>query len=328
MQEIKDFSRLLPQVNESNFEEIALQLFNLQYKNNLLYQTYADYLGRSAGRVKSLIDIPYLPISFFKSHPVKTGRWEAATEFSSSGTTGSITSRHAVPDLDFYLHHSVSCFEYFFGSIRDYHFLALLPSYLERSGSSLVAMMDHFIKQDETGQSGFYLKNEEELLAHLAKLKTSQKKTMLWGVSFALLDLAERRDIDLGHCLVMETGGMKGRRREVTREELHATLCQGLKTSHISSEYGMTELMSQAYAREGGYFQCPPWMKVVLRDINDPLEQAPAGRAGAINVIDLANLYSCAFIETEDLGRLSDRGLEVMGRMDNSDIRGCNLMIA
>jgi hypothetical protein len=328
LQELKDFSRLLPQVNESNFEEIALQLFNLQYKNNLLYQTYADYLGRGADRVKSLIDIPYLPISFFKSHPVKTGRWDAETEFSSSGTTGAITSRHAVPDLDFYLKHSVACFEYFFGPLRDYHFLALLPSYLERSGSSLVAMMDHFIKQDETGQSGFYLKNEDELLAQVAKLKSSGKKTMLWGVSFALMDLAERKDVDLSHCLVMETGGMKGRRREVTREELHSFLCEGLKTSGICSEYGMTELMSQAYALEGGYFRCPPWMKVVLRDINDPLEQAPAGRAGAINVIDLANLYSCSFIETEDLGRLSERGFEVLGRMDNSDIRGCNLLIA
>lgn len=328
MQEIKDFSRLLPQVNESNFEEIALQLFNLQYKNNLLYQTYADYLGRNASNVKSLVDVPYIPISFFKSHTVKTGRWVAETEFSSSGTTGAITSRHAVPDIDFYLRHSVACFEYFFGSVHDYHFLALLPSYLERSGSSLVAMMDYFIKQDKTGHSGFYLKNEEELLAQIAKLRSSQKKTILWGVSFALMDLAERRDVNLSHCLIMETGGMKGRRREVTREELHSFLCEGLKVDHICSEYGMTELMSQAYSRQAGYFQCPPWMKVILRDINDPLDRAPEGKAGAINIIDLANLYSCSFIETEDLGRLSERGFEVLGRMDNSDIRGCNLMIA
>ena len=329
LQEIKDFAQSLSKINETNFEEIALCLFNLQYKNNLLYQTYADNLGRKPDSVITLKDIPFFPISFFKTHTVKTGRWGSKMEFISSGTTGSVTSQHSVLDPNFYLRNSVNCFEYFFGSLSNYHFLALLPSYLERTGSSLVAMMDYFIKQDSSGQSGFFLKNEQDLLRKLIELKSSSKKIILWGVSFALLDLAEKEEIDLSHCMIIETGGMKGRRKELTREELHGFLCEGFKVEAIHSEYGMTELMSQAYALDRGYFQCPPWMKVILRDVNDPFESVDRGRVGAINIIDLANAHSCAFIETEDLGRITKDGyFEVLGRMDNSDIRGCNLMLS
>ncbi len=327
-QEINHFVSRLSKVNDRTFEEIAIQLYKFQYKNNLLYQTYANNLDRRPDSVDNLGRIPFLPISFFKSHPVKSGSWDARTEFTSSGTTGSTTSSHLVPDLNFYLQNSVHCFEYFFGPVSDFHFLALLPSYLERTGSSLVAMMDYFIKRDSSGQSGFFLNNEEQLLAKLNVLKLSSKKTMLWGVSFALLDLAEKRSIDLSHCLIVETGGMKGRRKELTREELHSFLCEGFHVESICSEYGMTELLSQAYAVERGYFRCPPWMKVILRDVNDPFSTVSVGKVGAINVIDLANAHSCAFIETEDLGRMNEDGsFEVLGRMDNSDIRGCNLML-
>lgn len=328
MKELKNILPQIKEVNENSFKEIALSVFNFQYKNNLLYRTYADNLHKHPGRVKSIVDIPFLPISFFKAHDVKSGIWESKVEFASSGTTGASTSRHAVFDLDFYLGHSVGCFETFFGSIKDYHFLALLPSYLERTGSSLIAMMDHFIRQDETGHSGFYLRNVEELLNKIFFLKNSSKKTILVGVSFALLELAENFEVDLSHCLIIETGGMKGKRKEITREELHSFLCEKFNVNTIYSEYGMTEMMSQAYSLTKGYFQCPPGMKVVLRDINDPFEKVHDGKVGAINVIDLANAHSCSFIETEDLGRVTEKGFEVLGRMDNSDVRGCNLLIA
>jgi len=212
--------------------------------------------------------------------------------------------------------------------LEGYHFLALLPSYLERKGSSLIAMIDHFIKNDETLQSGFYLNNIDDLIRKIQELKNSKKKTLLWGVSFALLDLAEKLEVDLSHCIVMETGGMKGRRKEWVREELHHYLCKRFNVSSIHSEYGMTELLSQAYSNGDGYYSSPPWMKVIVRDVNDPFGRVNDGKTGAINVIDIANVHSCAFIETEDLGRLvNGPKFEILGRMDNSDIRGCNLLV-
>ncbi len=327
MKDLKYIIEQLDKVNEKSFEEIALLTFKFQYKNNLLYRTYVDNLHRHPDAINSIIDIPFLPISFFKSHNVKSGTWRPEVEFTSSGTTGLNASRHAVYELDFYLRHSVGCFETFFGSIKGYHFLALLPSYLERSGSSLIAMIDHFIQQDETGHSGFYLKNEAELLNKISLLKKSDKKIILWGVTFALVELAEKFDVDLSHCIIIETGGMKGKRKELTRDELHLFLCEKFKVNAVCSEYGMTELMSQAYSLGNGYFQCPPGMKVVLREINDPFNEVPQGKAGAINMIDLANAHSCSFIETEDLGRITEQGFEVLGRMDNSDVRGCNLLV-
>jgi len=326
--EPKDFTSSLDQINESNFEDIALKLFRFQYKNNLLYQTYVNLLGKDVALVNSITKIPSLPIRFFKSHTVVCGTWKPEVVFTSSATSGSIVSRHSVWSLDFYLKNALSIFQHFYGSIENYHFLALLPSYSERSGSSLIAMMDYFMSKDLTGQSGFYLNNHDDLVAQITKLKKSPKKIILWGVSFALLDLAEKGEIDLSSCLVMETGGMKGRRKEWVREELHTFLGKKFNTKQIHSEYGMTELLSQAYSKGHGYFQLPPWMKIQVRDINDPFQGLPEGKIGGVNIIDFANAYSCSFIETEDLGRVVEGvNFEILGRADNSDIRGCNLLI-
>ena len=328
MFEIREFTDLLPSVNAKNFEDIALKIFRYQYKNNLLYQSYAQAVGKVPGKVDRIDEIPFLPIKFFKSHTVISGIWHPKTEFSSSSTTGTGVSKHLVWNLDFYLSNAVSIFEQFYNSPSNFHFLALLPSYLEREGSSLIAMIDHFIKKDESGHSGFYLNNHTDLLDRIQLLEGSPKKTLLWGVSFALLDLAEKSQLDLSNCIVMETGGMKGRRKEWIRDDLHKYLRKRFNVSEIHSEYGMTELFSQAYSKGEGYFNCPPWMKVITREINDPFAYVSGGKIGAINVIDFANVHSCAFIETEDLGRVVGDSFEILGRMDNSDIRGCNLMVS
>lgn len=328
MREITSFIDRLPSINASNFEDIVLSVFEFQYKNNLLYHSYAQALGKVIGKVNSVGEIPFLPIRFFKNHPIVSGIWNEDTRFTSSSTTGTGVSVHTIPDLKFYLNNAQLIFEQFYGPVRDYHFLALLPSYAERQGSSLIAMIDHFIGKDESGQSGYYLQNHDQLIEKIYSLKTSNKKTILWGVSFALLDLAEKQEADLSNCIVMETGGMKGRRREWIREELHQYLCQRFNVSEIHSEYGMTELLSQGYSKGRGYFRCPPWMKVTVRDINDPFSLVQEGKVGALNVIDLANAHSCAFIETEDLGKANGAGFEVLGRMDNSDLRGCNLLVS
>jgi len=327
--EPKDFTSSLDQINESNFEDIALRLFQFQYKNNLLYRTYVQHLGKDPALVNSMAKIPFLPIRFFKSHTVVCGTWEPEVVFTSSATTGSTVSRHFVWSLDFYLENALSIFQHFYGSIDNYHFLALLPSYLERSGSSLIAMIDHFIKKDLTGQSGFYLNNYDDLALQLHQLKKSDKKIILWGVSFALLDFAERAELDLSSCIVMETGGMKGRRKEWVREELHDFLCKRFNVRQIHSEYGMTELLSQAYSPGKGYFRVPDWMKILIRDINDPFQGLSEGRVGGVNIVDLANAHSCSFIESEDLGRVVEgSNFEILGRADNSDMRGCNLLIS
>jgi len=326
--ERNDFTSSLDQINESNFEDIALRLFSYQYKNNLLYQTYVNHLGKDAASIDSLDKIPFLPIHFFKTHTVVCGTWKPETVFTSSATSGSTVSTHSVWSLDFYLKNALSIFQHFYGSIDNFHFLALLPSYLERSGSSLIAMIDYFIKKDLSGQSGFYLNNHDDLVSKITELKKSDKKTLLWGVSFGLLDLAEKFEIDLGSCIVMETGGMKGRRKEWVREEFHNFLCKKFNVKQIHSEYGMTELLSQAYSKGNGYFQLPAWMKMQIRDINDPFQALGDGRIGGVNVIDLANAHSCPFIETEDLGRVVEgSNFEILGRADNSDLRGCNLLI-
>ena len=242
---------------------------------------------------------------------------------------GCFNKCHEIPSKSFYHTNSEKAFTYFFGPINDYHILALLPSYLEREGSSLVAMVDYFISRSESPASGFYLNNQSELIDRLLKLKReANKKILLLGVSFALLELAENHSLDLSSCLIMETGGMKGRRKELVREELHQILSEQLKVKSIYSEYGMTELMSQAYSLGEGYYNSPPWLKIILRDINDPFALEKQGKAGGINIIDLANFHSCAFIETHDLGRkLQNGSFEVLGRMDNNDVRGCNLLV-
>ncbi|MBS1491252.1 MAG: acyl transferase [Bacteroidetes bacterium] len=318
----------LTPVNEGNFDDIALSLFQYQYKNNHLYQTYVKEVGKDVSKIKTVRDIPFLPIRFFKTHRVVTGEWHPEVTFTSSATTGSTVSSHSLPSLASYLKNTTHIFESFYGRLTDYHFLALLPSYVERKGSSLIAMIDHFIHSDQSGESGYFLTNYEALISQLTKLSKSKKKTMIWGVSFALLDFAEKFELDLSECIIMETGGMKGRRKEWIRKELHDFFGKRFNSSQIHSEYGMTELMSQGYSPANGYYHGPKWMKILIRDMNDPFGWERQGATGGINVIDLANAHSCAFIETEDLGRINGNlGFEVLGRMDNSDLRGCNLLL-
>lgn len=324
----KSFNLDLYSVNEQNFADIALQLFHFQAKNNPVYHDFVHHLGCDPESVAAVADIPFLPISFFRDHEIKTGDWSPETSFLTSGTSGQKSGTHPVKEVKFYLDHTVRCFEHFFGDIRQYHFLALLPSYLERRNSSLVAMLDYFIQKSHSHFSGFHLHDLQKLLKDLEMLRNDGKKTVLWGVTFALLDLAERYYPDLSHCLIFETGGMKGRRAEITRQELHQRLTGVFGVDRIFSEYGMTELFSQAYTRGKNAFFCPPWMKIMARDITDPLEKGLLNETGGINVIDFANLSSVAFIETEDLGKVyGDGSFEVLGRLDNSDVRGCNLMV-
>jgi hypothetical protein len=327
LQTFKGFESDLYRVNDQNFNERALSLFHFQARHNPVYAAFLKALGVRPESINDLLDIPFLPISFFKNHRIRTGEWPTQTVFTSSGTTGITTSTHEVADLDFYLRHAEHTFEFFFGKLTDYHFLALLPSYLERKNSSLVAMMDHFIKRSESSYSGFYLKDTDKLIADLTTLKSGSRKTILWGVTFALLDLAERNDLDLSHCLVFETGGMKGRRKEIIRSQLHDILCKEFNIPAVYSEYGMTELLSQAYTGGGNRFRCPPWLKILGREVTDPMRKGLVGEVSGVNVVDLANWHSVAFIETEDLGKVYDNGtFEILGRFDNSDLRGCNLL--
>ena len=328
METFKSFARSLETINDQSFEDIAWQVFHLQATSNPVYASYLKYLNCNVQDISELSQIPFLPISFFKTQSVITGQWQPITSFTSSGTTGSVNSTHYVYDLDFYIRHSEQIFRSFFGPPEDFHILALLPSYLERKGSSLIVMVEHLIKQSRSSHSGFYLHNTEDLLKKLLDLRGDSRRVILLGVSFALLDLAEANDIDLSHCIIMETGGMKGRRKELIREELHDYLKKRFHVDHIYSEYGMTELMSQAYSMGDGFYKHPASMRIMIRNINDPFEVLPTGKTGGINVIDLANFHSCAFIETQDLGTVySDGRFEVLGRMDNSDIRGCNLLV-
>lgn len=321
-------SKSFPSFNDSNFEDIALRLFKVQASENPVYTSYLHHLGIDSTKITSIDQIPFLPIGFFKTHAIQTGQWQPETVFTSSGTTGAAVSRHLVQSMDTYLRHSQLLFEQFYGSLSQFHLLALLPSYLEREGSSLIAMMNWFIKQTQSTHSGFYLYNQTDLVKKLDALKSDRKKTLVWGVSFALLDLAEKNELDLSHCMLMETGGMKGRRKEWVREELHRFLCNRFNVSTIHSEYGMTELLSQAYSKGKGVFECPSTLKIQIRDLNDPFTVLADGKTGLISVIDLANAHTCAFIQTQDLGRITQNsGFEVLGRVDNSDVRGCNLLV-
>ena len=326
---MKSFEQVLYTVNDSTFDDIALRIFYKQAKENKVYRDFIGFLGIEPTSIDRVDKIPFLPISFFKSHDVVTGN-QGIPEiiFTSSGTSGSFSSRHIVPQLSFYLSNAKRNFEFFFGSLTEYHILALLPSYLERDGSSLISMVNYFMAESQSSGSGFYLNNYEELLRQIKKVKDDGRKVLLLGVSFALLEMAESFEVDLSQCIIMDTGGMKGKRKELTREELHEFLQNKFHVDVIHSEYGMTELMSQAYSAGGGLYSSPPWMKAVARDLNDPFKMEPIGKTGGINVIDLANLHSCAFIETQDLGKIHQNGrFEILGRFDNSDIRGCNLLV-
>jgi len=329
--------RLLKQfdaLNVKNFQDFALKLFRYQSKYNLVYKKYIDALNIDVEAVKDLRSIPFLPIEFFKEHKVLTQAKEFesfAAIFESSGTGSGTISQHFVPDLGHYFRHAQNIFEQQYGSLNDYIILALLPSYLERKGSSLVAMIDDFIEKTNSANSGFYLNDLNELVEKVKLLKANkdEKKIIVWGVSFALLDLAENYQVNFSDCIVMETGGMKGRRKEITREQLHEILCNGLNVKTIHSEYGMTELLSQSYSKGNGVFQPSHSMKVMMREVNDPFDiKYFDKRSGGLNVVDLANIDSCAFIETQDVGLVNEDGsFKVLGRFDNSDIRGCNLMV-
>ncbi|MBD0830935.1 LuxE/PaaK family acyltransferase [Aestuariibaculum sediminum] len=314
--------------NDNEFENLTYQVFKHQFENNRVYRSFCDLLYIHPDDVKSISEIPFLPIQFFKSHNVLSSESKVQSTFTSSGTTGSLTSKHHITDLNIYMKSFRKGFESFYGSVKDYVVLALLPSYLERKGSSLIFMVDDMIKQSNHPESGFYLNNLSELKNKLIALDNSGKKVLLIGVSFALLDLVETHQFQLKNTIIMETGGMKGRRKELIRAELHNILKQGFGVDVIHSEYGMTELLSQAYSKGHGIFNCPSWMRILTRDTEDALTILPKGKAGGINVIDLANINSCSFIATQDLGKAHDNNtFEVIGRFDHSDIRGCNLLV-
>jgi phenylacetate-coenzyme A ligase PaaK-like adenylate-forming protein len=314
--------------SQKQFEKIALKVFRFQHENNKVYRDFCDFLKVNPQQVKSLQQIPFLPIQFFKSHNVVSNTNPAEVIFTSSGTTGMITSKHLVTDVSLYEESYRKGFSEFYGNIEDYVVLALLPSYLEREGSSLIYMVEDLIKLSNQPESGFYLHNHDDLIKKLTALDESGQNVILIGVTYALLDFIENFDIDFPELIVMETGGMKGKRKEMVREELHEQLTKGFGVKAIHSEYGMTELLSQAYSLGEGIFNCPGWMRVLIRDTNDPLSLIKNGRTGGINVIDLANLNSCSFIATQDLGRINpDQSFEGLGRFDNADIRGCNLLV-
>lgn len=330
------FKKKLFKVDNNSFEATTIALFKYQAKNNKIYNKYISYLGIDKERINNIYEIPFLPINFFKTHKIVTGDLVIKNIFVSSGTTGQQRSTHYITDPGFYLKVCEASFRVFYGPISQYIFLALLPSGFDQKDSSLICMVDHFIGKSNSTDSGFIMDNNADIL----KTFVGCGHVILFGVTFALLDLVEKYNIDLSAHLsqrqsksggsgiiIMETGGMKGRRKELLREELHNKLKNGFGVKYIHSEYGMTELMSQAYSSGEGKFMTPPWMRILIRDLNDPFNINSKIKTGGINIIDLANVDSCAFAETQDLGLLkSDRSFEVLGRIDNADIRGCSLM--
>jgi hypothetical protein len=318
----------LSTISEADFTSRAIEIFRFQYAENPLYRDFVDALGARPGSVARIGDIPFLPVSFFKTHEVRTGEYRPEIVFHSSGTTGMATSSHLVKDAGLYRESFLTGFGQFYGPVADWCIIGLLPAYLERSDSSLVYMVNDLIGRSGHPDSGFYLYEYEALYELLQRLEAAGQKTLLIGVTFALLDFAEQYSLSLEHTVVMETGGMKGRRREITREELHTFLRERLGVKTVHAEYGMTELLSQGYSAGDGVFRCPGWMRVLVRSEDDPLDVRASGE-GLINVIDLANIWSCAFIATEDVGVLRpDGGFTVAGRVDHSDVRGCSLLVA
>ena len=314
--------------SKKEFEKITLKVFRHQYENNAVYHKFCNLLKKNPTNVKRIPDIPFLPIQFFKSERIVSNKAPDEIIFTSSGTTGMSTSKHHVTDLSVYETSFRQAFSQFYGNIEDYCVLALLPSYLERDGSSLIYMAQDLIEGSQHPDSGFYLNEYQQLAEKLIALDKEGQNVLLIGVTYALLDIIEQFDFQLNNTIIMETGGMKGKRKEMIREELHALLSKGFGVSTIHSEYGMTELLSQAYSLGNGIFECPPWMNVIIRDTEDALSLIGYNKTGGINVIDLANINSCAFIATQDLGKkYENQTFEVLGRFDNSDIRGCNLLV-
>lgn len=321
----------LSTVNAQNFRETALKVFHFQQKHSLVYHQFCAALHIDVASVDAIEKIPFLPIAFFKTHTVITTQFTPEVIFESSGTTQTTNSKHLVKEIKLYEQSFNTAFKLFYGEPTDWCIIGLLPAYLERNNSSLVMMVDKLIEQSQHPQSGFYLNELDKLHETLLQLEKQQQPTLLIGVTFALLDFAEQSPINLKYTTIMETGGMKGRRAEITRQEVHQILTNNLGINKVHSEYGMTELLSQAYSKGEGIFTCPPWMKVLVREEDDPLSVhlAEEGKiiSGAVNIIDLANIYSCSFIATDDAAKLySDESFEILGRIDNSDIRGCSLL--
>ena len=315
-------------VTETTFEPTALAVFRYQVQNNPLYQEFINLLGISVEEVTKIQQIPFLPIQFFKYHTIKTQEWLPEVVFTSSGTTLQNPSKHGVRSLDWYNQCAFKAFEAQYGALENYAVLALLPSYLEREGSSLVFMVEQFIKRSKNPSSGFFLYNTDELLQVLGQCQLKKQPVLLLGVTYALLDLAKEHPKVLKNVVLMETGGMKGKRAEMTKTAIHAVLKNAFGLEQIHSEYGMTELLSQAYSKGNGLFEPSATMRVLIRETTDPLHLLPAQKTGGINVIDLANIDSCSFIATDDLGRSYEDGtFRVLGRFDASDLRGCNLLV-
>ncbi len=320
--------RIFDVSNGAEFEQLALEVFIYQYLNNKVYKEYVDKLSVDVRSVTSIDKIPFLPVDLFKKYKVVCENNKIEKIFESSGTTGADTSSHFIASLKIYIGSFFKTFEMFYGDIEEYCIIGLLPSYLERNNSSLVFMIDYLIKASKNSDSGFYLDDYDGLVGKLSRLESVKQKTIIFGVSYALMDLADKISFNLKNTIIIETGGMKGRREELPKAELHRFLKRGFGVEDIHSEYGMTELLSQAYSKHDGLFVCPPWMRVLVRDIYDPFEYKPEGVSGGLNIIDFANINSCSFIETKDLGKsYKDNTFEILGRYDNSDIRGCNLMV-
>lgn len=316
------------EVTAASFETTALEVFAWQYQQVEIYRLYCDSIRRTPQSVNTLAEIPFLPIDFFKSHEVICKGMDAVKIFESSGTTSQVSSKHLVADLAIYEQSFKKCFKQYYGDVKDYVVLAMLPSYLERGNSSLVYMAQSLIEDSRQSASGFFLNNFEKLFGLLKQLKDGQQKVLLLGVTFALLDFADVYQIDFPDLIVMETGGMKGRREELTRQEIHEQLKTAFGVKQIHSEYGMTELLSQGYSNGNGVFTTPAWMKVLTRDVYDPFALQTGASSGAVNIIDLANVYSCSFIATGDLAKIgADGSFEILGRIDNAELRGCNLMM-
>ncbi|MFN8256394.1 MAG: acyltransferase [Bacteroidales bacterium] len=327
-EEINELKTKIFSTDENLFDNLALKIFELQYRANPVYRQYSNLLGKNPLNVKNTHEIPFLPIEFFKTNQVCTGKFEPEQVFSSSATTGAVQSKHFVADLNIYKESFINSFTLFIGNPPEYCFLALLPGYLEREGSSLIYMVNELMKISKHPENGFFLYDHQQLKDRISRLEKQKQKFVLFGVSFALLDFASTFTGEIKHGIVMETGGMKGKRKEMSKPELQSVLKSAFKTNKICSEYGMTELLSQAYSTNDNIFKSPPWMKILVRDTYDPYYYLKEGLTGGINVIDLANLYSCSFIETKDLGKLLKNGqFEILGRFDNSEIRGCNLMV-
>ena len=330
--QIKDWQKKIFNLPYYHFNKLAIEVFNYQYYNNTVYKKYVDTLRINPGNINTIETIPFLPISFFKTHKITTTNFEPELIFESSGTTGENTSRHLVKESSVYEESFLKGFNRFYGSPTDYCFLGLLPNYLERENSSLVYMVKRLIGESNYTNSGFYLDNLDKLYQTIVYNEMMEIPTIIIGVTYALLDFSEKYSLKLKYTTIMETGGMKGRRKELTREEVHDRLKEKLGVSEIHSEYGMTELLSQAYSLEGGRFHTPDWMKIFIREYNDPFAITSSGKkdhpvSGLINVIDLANVYSCSFIATDDVGKLYPNGsFEVLGRRDASDLRGCSLL--